>query len=353
MPYMRGASVTWWQLARPGLTLPVRADPAGVAGPTPGQARGPGWRTTSRGLLVPDAVDADLVEQRVVEAAAVLPPKSGVTGWAGLRWGGGYWFDGLGANGVDRLSVTLATGDSTIGAQGGFEVSEEQLRPYDLMTLDGMPLTTHVRSVTYLMRHSPSLRESVIGLDMAAYGDLVSIDEVVAYNQTLWTWTGIPQSRQATAYADENAWSPREVGMRLTWVVNADLPRPLTNRPVFDRWGRHLGTPDLLDEEAGLAVDYDGAVHLVGAQRRKDRDREEAFRRAGLEYLTVLGNDHDAERLAARMHQVRSRAQFAAPSSRGWTTELPAWWIPTFTVEQRRNLTEHERARFLRYRRTA
>ena len=353
MPCMRGASLTWWQLARPGLTLPVRVDPSGVGGPTPGQARGPRWRTTSRGLFVPLTVDGDVVEQRIVEAAAVLPLQTGVTGWAGLRWGGARWFDGLGPDGLERLPVTLSTADSTIGPQIGFEISEEQLRPFDLMMIDGMPLTTHVRSVTYLMRHARSLVEAVAALDMAAYDDLVSIDEVVAYNQTLWTWTGVPQARQATAYADENAWSPREVAVRLNWIMVADLPRPLTNRPVFDRSGRHLGTPDLLDEEAGLAIDYDGAVHLVGTQRRKDRDREEAFRRAGLEYLTVLGSDRDPDALAARMHEARSRARFAAPAARGWTTALPSWWIPTFTVEQRRNLADHERSRLLRYRRTA
>lgn len=350
---MRGASITCWELERPGLTMPVRPDPSGICGPTPGQARGPRWRKTSRGLVVPSTVDGEQVEQRIVEAAAVLPPATGVTGWAALRWGGAHWFDGLGEDGRELLPVTLAIGDSTIGSQSGYEVSEEHLRPHDLITVDGMPLTTHVRSVTYLMRHASSLRQAVAALDMAAYGDLVSVEEVVAYNESLWTWAGIPQSRQAAAYADENAWSPREVGVRLTWILTAGLPRPLTNRPVFDRWGHHLGTPDLFDEEAGMVVEYDGAVHLVGARRRRDRDREERFRRAGLEYLTVLGSDRDEERLAARMHEARGRARFEAPARRSWTLDLPRWWVPTFNVEQRRNLSEYDRTRLLRFRRTA
>lgn len=333
--------------------MPVRPDRAGLTGPTPGQARGPRWRTTSRGLIVPSTVDGEQVEQRIVEAAAVLPPATGVTGWAALRWSGAHWFDGLGDDGRARLPVTLAIGDSTIGSQPGYEVSEEHLRPFDLIVVDGMPLTTHVRSTTYLMRHAPDMRGAVTALDMAAYADLVSVDEVATYNESLWTWTGIPQSREAVAYADENAWSPREVGVRLTWILTAGLPRPLANRPVFDRWGRHLGTPDLFDEEAGMVVEYDGAVHLVGAQRRRDRDREERFRSAGLEYLTVLGSDRDEQRLATRLHEARGRARFEAPSRRSWTLDLPRWWVPTFTVEQRRNLSEYDRARLLRVRRTA
>jgi len=350
---MRGTSVTWWRLERPDLVMPVRVDPTGRLGPTPGQARGPGWRTTSRGLRVPVGVDDGVVEQRIVEAAAVVPRDGGVTGWAGLRWCGGYWFDGLAADGVTRLPVTLATGDSTIVAQRGFEISEEHLRPFDLAQVDGMPVTLPLRSVTFLMRYADDWRDAVVALDMAAYNDLVSVDEVRTYKETLPAWTGIGQLRKALTRVDENAWSPREVRTRLVWTDDAELPRPLTNRPVFDRGGRLVGTPDLLDEEAGVAVDYDGAVHLVGTQRRRDRDREEAFRALGLEYLTVLAGDEDDGRLAARMMATRSRARFEAPATRAWTIDPPHWWIPTWTVDQRRNLSERDRVRLLRIRRTA
>jgi len=297
-------------------------------------------------------VSRGLVEQRIVESAAVLPVGTAVTGWAGLRWAGGFWFDGLATDGLTELPVTLAIGDSTINEQPGFEISEEHLRPYDLTFVDGLPITTSVRSVTYLMRHADTLREAVRALDLAAYSDLVSIAEVVAYHEYLAAWTGIPLCRKATGLGNENAWSPREVDLRLTWEVDAELPRPLTNHPVFDRWGRHIGTPDLLDEEAGMCIDYDGALHLAGRQRRRDRDREEAFRGVGLEYLMVMAGD-ERSRVASRMIAARQRAQHQAPSVRDWTTDLPAWWVPTFTVEQRRALSHAQRERFLRFRRTA
>jgi hypothetical protein len=330
--------------------LPVRADPSGVLGPTRDQVRGPGWRRTSRGLWVPASVELS-VEQRIVEAAAVLPPASGVTGWAGLKWLGGVWFDGSRPDGT-CLPVDLAVGDSTIGSQPGFLVSEEHLRPYDLMSHDGLPCTTALRSVAFLMRHADTLVDAVIALDMAAYDDLVSVREASIYQHTMPAWTGIPLYRKATALADENSWSPRETWLRVAWIRDAELLAPLCNRPVFDRDGRLIGTPDLLDEEAGLVCEYDGALHLAGEQRRRDRDREAAFRRVGLEYLTVLSGDLRGQ-VAERLHETRDRAAYAAPSGRAWTTDLPRWWVPTFTVDQRRELTPSQRERWLRHRRAA
>jgi hypothetical protein len=339
--------------------MPVPVDPTGRHGPTRRQSRGRYWRTSSRGLFLPAGVENGTPEQRIVEAAAALPRGGAVTGWAALRWAGGVWFDGLAADGITRLPVTLATGDSTTVAQPGFVISEEHLKPRDLTQLDGMPITTNVRSVTYLMRHALSDREAVTHLDMAAYSDLVSVSEVTEYAGTaprtgLSGWTGIPRCRVGSSLAEENAWSPQEVGMRLNWTLDAALPRPLCNQPIFDRFGNHIGTPDLLDEEAGVVCEYNGGLHLVGGQPRLDRDREEAFRRVGLEVLTMMtGDAHERSRVAERMHEARGRARWAAPATRDWTIDLPSWWIPTFTVDQRRNLSEAERSRWLRLRRTA
>ena len=65
--------------------------------------------------------------------------------------------------------------------------------------------------------------------------------------------------------------------MRLIWTRTAGLPRPLTNRPVFDLQGRHIGTPDLLDVEAGLFGEYDGAMHLDGKSRLRGLVHEDRF----------------------------------------------------------------------------
>ncbi|HYH33530.1 MAG TPA: hypothetical protein VD814_00115 [Nocardioides sp.] len=332
--------------------MPVRRDPAGRRGPTPGQARGPGWRQTSWGFHVPSWVDRSVPEQRIVEAAAVLPAYGGVTGWAALRWWGGVWFDGLAVDGVTELPVVLAVSECDIRCQPGIEVSAEALDPRELASVDGLRLTTVERALVFEVRYARDERTAAVMVDMAAYSDLVDLVTLTSYVSRQPALTGIPQARRAVALAEENSWSPWESRMRLAWELDAGLPRPLCNIPVFDRSGRHLGTPDLLDPEAGLVAEYDGGLHLLGRQRRHDRDREEELRRHGLEYLTVLGGDVlDGAHLASRIHRVRARARFEAESARSWTTEPPPWWVPTATVEQRRRLTDRQQARLLRLRR--
>lgn len=293
-------------------------------------------------------------EQRVIEAAAVLPDYGGVTGWGGLRWLRGRWFDGSGAAGALR-PVTLATAGDDIRAQPGIAVSAERLDPRDLIEVDRVRLTHAVRSVWFEARYAPSLRDAVVAIDMAAFDDLVSLVELTKWSTEHPGWTGAPQFRAALALARENAWSPREVDLRLVGEVLAELPRLLCNRPIFDRaTGALIGTPDLLDLEAGLAIEYDGHHHLKLVQRSRDVRREELFRRHGLEVLTVLSPDiRNRQALAARMIAARERARFQAESMRSWTIGHPSWWIPTQTVELRRALTEKERLRVLRYREAA
>lgn len=338
-------------IERPGLIVPVRRDPAGVAGPTPGQARGSGWRRTSRGYYVPASIDSGVPEQRVVEAAVVLPAYGGVTGWAALRWLGGVWFDGVGPGGQGELPVSLAVSECDIRPQRGIRVAADALPPHEIVAVDGLPVTVAARSLLFEMRHARHVRAATVLLDMACYSDLVTLAEMAAYAAAFTAVTGIGQVRDAVALGEENSWSPRETLTRLVWTLDAGLPRPLCNVPVFDRYGRHVGTPDLLDPEAGVVGEYEGALHLVGAQRRRDRDREEGFRAVGLEYLTILAGDHeDSEDLVRRIHAVRARAAVLSGRPRAWTLQPPTWWVPTTTVRQRRALEGRQRDRLLRLR---
>lgn len=291
------------------------------------------------------------VEQRIVEAAARLPTYGAVTGWAALRWMGGAWFDGLASGGRIQRPVDLATADSSIRSQPGSTVSEERLAPDELMAYAGLMVTTPVRSLFFEMRYAPGREAAVVAGDMAAYSDLVSRAEAIAMAYANPGWTGIGTKRSALHDMDENAWSPAEVAMRTVWRDLAGLPRPLCNRPVFDLSGRLIGTPDLLDPMAGVAGEYDSALHLEGSQRARDLHREGLFRAAGLEYVTMLAADlARPASFVTRLLQAYARAARQPVSDRAWTIELPPWWIPTFTVDQRRALDDHQRERLLRLR---
>lgn len=333
---------------RPGLVAPVRADPEGRRGPTRAQARGRGWRTTSRGLHVPVWAPAEDPQQRSVEAAALLRgDDEAVTGWAALGWLGGRWFDGTMADGA-RLPVPLVVGRE-VTARPGVRISQEHLRHREVRIVDGLAITVPVRSVSFETRYASSWWDAVVALDMACYSDLVSIGEMAAYAAVIGPWTGIGQLRKALDHADENAWSPREVVMRLRWTEEARCPRPRCNLPVFDLHGRHLGTPDLFDPLHGVAGEYDGAVHLIGAQRARDVRREALFREAGVEVVTVVAGEPSGG-FVPRLRQAYARAPH---HHRGWTVVPPPWWVPTDTVAGRRRLTPTQRDRLLAYRHAA
>lgn len=320
---------------RPQLTAPVAVDSLGMAGPTPRQARGPHWRRVGHGLYVPTWTPDTGPNQRVLEASCRLPARGAVTGWAALSWLGASWHDGTRPDGSSR-PVDIATGMVRCRPGHGVAVSQERLAPEDVTRVDGVRVTLAARSVLFEMRYASSLREAVVALDMAAIADLVTIQELAAWCERHAGWTGIPQARQAVVLADENSWSPAETRMRLAWMLDAGLPRPRCNVPVFDNRGRFVAVPDLLDEEAGLAVEYDGAVHLEAHRRRRDLARERALRSLGLECLTVVAGDAwDRRRLATTMLTSREQALTRASSLRLWTTDPPDAWYPSDTVALR------------------
>lgn len=335
-------------VTKQGVVRPTRVSGRGQPGLTPQQARGSGWRRTSRGFYVPAAVDRT-PEQKILEAAAALPGElAAITGWAALRWMWGGDFDYW----SDRPVVVALLRDRHIRPQPPLlEVSAEQWRPGDHIYAEGLPVTVPERSALFEARYADDVVEAVRILDAALATDLVSIEELVSYSERLAAWTGIPQAREAISLANENVWSPMETEMRLRWVQDLAIGNLVANHPVFDRSGRFIGTPDLLDLDAGMVGEYDGAVHLGGRQRARDLTREAAFRQLGLEYVTMTARDRvNIVAYERRVRQARARAAWASPDRRRWTVQPPRNWVPTTTVAQRRSLTPGQRARLLRRR---
>lgn len=334
-----------------GLVWPLRRGAEG--GPTDWQTRSGAFRSVGGGLWVP--LDTELSSrQRVVEAAARLPAHGAVTGWGALSWLGARWFGG-GTGTTFSRPVTLAIGSRhTLRPDDHVSVSQEHVPPGCIRRVRGLRVTCPLWSVAFEMRKAPGDEAATVAFEMAAYDDLVSVAELTTFvDSALWIRQGVQRVRDLLPHLEENSWSPQEPVMRRTWQ-SGGFGRPAANHPVFDRAGRFVGTPDLLDIRRGVYGMYDGGLHLAGAVRHADVEKEAAYRSMGLEGVVMMAGDvGDRGPFLSRLGDAYTRAERRPVDERLWLDGLPEWWKPTFTVAQRRALTAYDRSRMLRYRRAA
>jgi hypothetical protein len=308
-----------------GLVAPVRIDPAGVSGPTRHQAAGPSWRRTSPGLYVPGYVDSQVVEQRIVEQESRLAKTGAISAWAALRWRGAAYFEGRsGRDGV--LGVPLAVGKECLRPDPAFLRLRRSLPASEFEIHQGLRCATWQRALFDEISRLGSLRPAVVAAEMTLAAGLGTVQGFWEFLDLVRPRNGVVLARSVAALARGRSRSPQEVWMWLCWCLDAGLPEPLCNVPVFDLSGNLLGVPDLFDPDAGVVGEYQGAVHRDQAQHRRDVERAERFRSHRLEYFEVVAGQLYDFRTATRMRQVRSRAAFLPPSQRTWTLDVPQWW---------------------------
>ena len=316
------------------LVQPVRLDPSGVSGPTRGQARSKQWRRCAHGWYVPANADASRVEQRILEQSVRLSDRGAITAWAALRWRGATYFDGRAHNGLVQLPVPL------IRRSGRYPPGDASWRRHQLAGTErelvrDVPCATVQRALFDDMRFS-SLRLAVRAMEMSAAAGLISTALMAEYVTDHPAWEGVPLVRQALTLSCDDARSPKETDLKIVWVLDAGLPYPLVNQPVFDHAGNLLGYPDLLDAEAGVVGEYDGVDHKDRDRHRQDVAREQRYRDHGLEYFTVVGGDlHDTELVVKRMLTTRHRAGFIPQENRRWTLTPSPWWPGAETLHDR------------------
>ncbi len=295
-------------------------------------------------MYVPAEVESG-GDQRIVEAAATF--RAGVvTGWAALRWLGARWFN----EGAERpVPLVLQADEGTSRQPGLVTVSQEFLHPDEVHRIDGLRLTTPVRSTAFEMRYAGTPLRAAQIFAMAAYDDFISCEELARYcEEHLPRCTGVGLVREVLPGLTENAWSPTEVTMGWVWQDLRPGARLVYNCPAFTLDGRHLGTPDILDLESGVIGEYQGSLHLAGERRAADVVRDDRLRAAGLEMAIMLAVDlRNPSAFVARLEGAYGRARRRTQS---WTVEPPSWWTSTSTVTSRRSLEGERRQKLLRYR---
>jgi hypothetical protein len=281
-------------------------------------------------------VPSQVPEQRILEQAARLRDGGVVTGWASLRLHGATFFDGLARDGKTPLPVPLNPGHGhQLAESTAATVARDRLYSPEITSRQGMPCAIPTRALFDEMRYAGDVRAAVVAADMAAAAELVSLLKLHDYVAEHPGWTGVERVRRALTLASEQSLSPKETEMRLIWVLDAGLPTPLCNQSVFTRTGSFVGRPDLLDLEAGVVGEFDGADHRTAERHTRDVEREDAFRRLGLEYFKLTGRDlASTARVVDRMQATRARAPFQHPDARAWTLKPPPWWRPEPSLDQ-------------------
>lgn len=274
---------------------------------------------------MPVSADDTVPEQRILEQAARLPPEGAVTGWAACLLHGAALLDGLQPDGRTRMPVPLAVGQrSRMRAGPDMTLSHDRLSDEERTRRHGVPCVTVLRAVFDAMRFADGLREAVVVLDMAAAAELTTIRRMRAYCLGRAGWTGVGLVRAALDLASEHSWSPNETRLRLVWVLDAGLPVPRCNQPVYDRRGALQGIADLLEVTAGVAGEYDGADHRAARRHTRDVAKDESFRAHGIEVFRVTGLDLPRRDLVVRrMCAAHARGSRLPADQRAWTLRAP------------------------------
>jgi len=307
---------------------PLRRKDLIAAGVTPMQMRGPRWQRVGPGLYVPGWVDVRRPDQRIVQAAGRLRPGGAVGGWAAARRLGVTQLDGLDWDGTTLQPVPLCPGpDHQIRPEPSIAVWADWLHTTEIVDADGVPATISPRTCFDGMRRAPTLVDAVVFADLMLHAGLVTLEQMREYVAQRWGWRGVPRARRALGLADPMARNRWETRMRMAWVLDAGLPRPLCNPPVFDLYGNLLGYPDLIDPEAGTVGEFDGGLHRELAQHGQDNEREERFEDSGLVVTRAVSLDFkDRGALAARMRRAHVRGRGRDRRRDGWTLEPPHDW---------------------------
>jgi hypothetical protein len=285
------------------------------------EIHGPLWRAPYRNVHVWSATDAADPVQRAIDASALLPAEGALGGWAAARVAGVTQLDGS-APDLTPLPVLLCTPPAVRRRRGpGIRTLRSPLLDTDVVDLDGIRVTSAVRTAVDLARTAPSLSEAVVALDTLARGRPDFLDLVRGYAFDRPRWKGVPQVNRALQLATDRSRSPAESRFRMLWVLEAGLPVPLVNPQLLTADGTVLAMVDLLDEQAGLVGEYDGAGHRLARQHALDNAREESIEGHGLVVVRATGLDLSTYRMRTRTRLAAGHARARRSTGRART-----WW---------------------------
>lgn len=260
------------------VTRPLSRAQAAAFGVRAGELRGPLWRAPLRGVHEWAFVDALDPATRARQAALVLPEGAAIGGWAAAHLLGAVDLDGLAADGETPLPVLLCLPRADrIRRPAGVRPFRSNLGEEDVVVVDGVPVTSSVRTAFDLARLARSRTEGVTAVDAVLRATDVTVAQLSGYIEQHRRWRGVPRARQVALLADHRAASCGESRLRLLWM-DAGLPRPEVNRPALDLAGRLLGGGRPRRRRRPACCEYDGWGHREERRHAANNVREELGR---------------------------------------------------------------------------
>ena len=239
------------------------------------------WRQVFRDVWV----HTDVPDNRITRLAAarlVLPPHAVLCGLTAA------WVHGVDVRRQDDLDVHVGfPKGKRIRRRFGLEVCQETLAPSDWVDIDGVRVTTPLRTTFDCLRWLRGADRLVVA-DAMTHAGLVTLEDLRSYFASKKRLRNLRIAELLLAHVEPLTESPMETRLRIV-LTDGGLARPVAQHNIFAADGGFVGRADFAYPEKRLAIEYDGAWHW--AQRRDDDRRRTAMRIAGWEVLVFDADD--------------------------------------------------------------
>lgn len=248
-----------------------------------------------------DAGVPDTPELRAAAARLVLPDRMVVCDRSAAWLHGIDHYEPAALDVPPDLEVVACTGQRTTlrGTRGGVRA----LAPEDVMLVDGVPVTTPLRTAADLACRRGRLSAAAV-LDQFARHHGVTSAQLRGLLPRYAGRRGVTQLRELAVMVSPLAESPRESWL-FRLIVDHQLPPPV--RQVVVDLEEGTFRLDLAYPHLRIAIEYDGEEHhSSSADRTRDAARRRALERAGWILISVRKEGMSGEGLDAWTRRLRA-----------------------------------------------
>jgi very-short-patch-repair endonuclease len=296
-------------MKRPFVPVQLTAEPftTGMAasyGVSSGALQSGLWRRVFRDVWAHE----DLPETREFRLAAARLVLTEPAVLCGLT---AAWVHGADVRREDDLDVHVGfPRGKRIRKRPGLQVCQETLEPTDWTEIDGVRVTTPLRTAFDCLRWLRGAERLVVA-DALTHCGTVDLLELRRYFAGKKRLRNLRIGEALLPDVEPKSESPMETRMRVQLLLSG-LPRPEAQHEVLTATGALVGRVDLAYPEVKLAIEYDGAWHWK--QRRADDRRRAWLRTQGWEVLVYDADDvygRPLEMCAEVKQALRSRTRQA------------------------------------------